>query len=238
MRKTTSPAGAHTDGAEATATMDPQFWHERWQQGQIGFHQPDYHPALLREWPTLGVAAGGRVFVPLCGRSLDMAWLAQRGHGVVGIELSPIAIEEFFKHESLTPAVSASGTLARHTAGPYELLCGDFFELTAEALGPVAGWYDRAAVIALPPALRRRYAAHLAALLPSGARGLLVTLDYVQSEMDGPPFSVTHEEVAELFTADFTIELVERKDCLPDNPRFRERGLSAFYESIFRMTRR
>jgi thiopurine S-methyltransferase len=218
--------------------MDPQFWHERWQQGQIGFHQPDYHPALLREWPGLGLDSGSRVFVPLCGRSLDMAWLAQRGHRVVGIELSPIAVEGFFRHESLAPAVSAMGALSRHAAGPYELVCGDFFELTAETLGPVAGWYDRAAVIALPPALRRHYAAHLAALLPRGARGLLVTHDYVQAEMDGPPFSVTPEEVAELFAASFTVELVERKDCLPDNPRFRERGLSAFHESIFRMSRR
>jgi thiopurine S-methyltransferase len=114
------------------------------------------------------------------------------------IELSPIAVEGFFRHESLAPAVSACGALTRHAAGPYELLCGDFFELTAETLGPVAGWYDRAAVIALPPGLRRRYATHLATLLSSGARGLLVTHDYVQAEMDGPPFSVTPEEVAEL----------------------------------------
>jgi thiopurine S-methyltransferase len=218
--------------------MDPQFWHERWQQGQIGFHQPDYHPALLATWPGLGVLAGARVFVPLCGRSLDMVWLAGRGHPVVGVELSPIAVEGFFGHVGLEPARERAGALERWRAGPYELLCGDLFELDAESLGPIHGWYDRAALVALPPELRRRYVERLAELLSAGARGFLVTHDYDQAEMEGPPFSVPPIEVEGLFAPAFEVVPVSRHDALPDNPKFRERGLTSFFESTFRLTRR
>ncbi|MCU0974844.1 MAG: thiopurine S-methyltransferase [Steroidobacteraceae bacterium] len=218
--------------------MDPQFWHERWEQGQIGFHQPDYHPALLAAWPTFALAPGSRVFVPLCGRSLDMAWLAARSHTVVGIELSPIAVEGFFEHEKLVPTREPCGALERWRAGRYELLCGDFFDLDREALGEVAGWYDRAALVALPPDLRRRYVERLAELLPAGARGLLVTVDYDQARMDGPPFSVPPVEVEGLYATAFDVEPLGRHDCLPENPRFRERGLASLFESTFRLTRR
>lgn len=218
--------------------MDPAFWHERWEQGQIGFHQPDHHPALLATWPTLGLADRARVFVPLCGRSLDMVWLAARGHDVVGIELSPIAVEGFFAHERLEPRRDRVGPLERWRAGRYELLCGDFFDLGQGLLGDVAGWYDRAALVALPPDLRRRYVERLAGLLPAGARGLLVTVDYDQARMDGPPFSVPPLEVEGLHAEAFDVEPVSRHDCLPENPRFRERGLDALFESSFRLTRR
>lgn len=218
--------------------MDPNFWHERWRQGQIGFHQPDYHPALLTTWPTLGVAPEARVLVPLCGRSLDMAWLAARGHMVVGIELSPLAVEGFFAHERLTPTRERCGGLERWRAGRYELLCGDFFDLASGTLGEVAGWYDRAALIALPPDMRQRYVERMAQLLPAGVRGLLVTHDYEQAQMDGPPFSVPPFEVEGLFARHFDVEPLTRHDCIADNPKFRERGLSTFFESTFRITRR
>lgn len=218
--------------------MDPQFWHDRWRNGEIGFHQPDYHPALLRHWPGLGLPAGTRVFVPLCGRSLDMAWLASRGHAIVGIELSPIAVAEFFTHLGLTALREPAGALERWRGGPYELLCGDFFELSREQVGEVAGWFDRAALVALPPALRQRYARHLAGLLPPAARGLLIGLDYEQSRMDGPPFSVPPAEVEALLAERFTLQTLERLDCLPDNPRFRQRGLDAIFETAYRLQRR
>lgn len=218
--------------------MDAQFWHERWQTGQIGFHQPDYHPALLTAWPALGIAAGGRVFVPLCGRSLDMVWLAARGHPVVAIELSRIAVEGFFRHVGLEPARDRSGALERWRAGPFELLCGDFFDLEPAQLAGVAGWYDRAALVALPAAMRRRYVERLAALLEPGARGLLITHDYDQAEMDGPPFSVPPVEVEALFSRDFDVAPMTRRDVLPENAKFRERGLTTFFESVFRLARR
>lgn len=218
--------------------MNPDFWHERWREGQIGFHQPDFHPALLRYWPGIGIPAGGRVFVPLCGRSLDMVWLARQGHGVIGVELSPIAVDGFFHHEGLTPSVAEIGRLRRHAAGRYELLEGDFFDVSAGMLGTIEGWYDRAALVALPPATRREYAGHLAALVPPGVRGLLMTLDYPQQQMDGPPFAVTADEVHELLHGTFELAELESRDVLAENPRFAERGLDRLAETVFRLVRR
>lgn len=218
--------------------MKPEFWHERWQQGQVGFHQPDFHPALERYWPGLGVEPPVRVFVPLCGRSLDMIWLARRGHGVLGVELSPIAAAGFFEHESLQPETSPAGAFTRHAAGPYELLQGDFFDLDRDAVGAVGGWYDRAALVALPPDMRRQYVRHLATLLPSGARGLLLTHDYPQEQMDGPPFSVPADEVRELYATDFELELLSSRDVIASAGRFAERGIGHFIELVFRVVRR
>jgi len=218
--------------------MDAKFWHERWQQGQIGFHQPDFHPALPRYWPGLDRRPGSRVFVPLCGRSLDMVWFAQRFHPVLGVELSPVAAAGFFEHESLAPLRYAHGKFDLYAASHYEILRGDFFDLTPEDVGVIHGWYDRAALIALPPAMRRHYAGHLAGLLPPGSRGLLITLEYPQEKMDGPPFSVSVDEVHDLFERDFTVELLERQDVLAANARFAERGFGHLYEGVFRLERR
>lgn len=136
--------------------MDPTFWRERWQKKEIGFHQPAYHTLLLKHWPQLQLAPGSRVFVPLCGKSLDMVWLAEQGHRVVGAELSELAVDEFFAERGLAPTVRTVGNFTVKAAGPYELWCGDIFELPREAVADVAGVYDRAALIALPPDLQQR----------------------------------------------------------------------------------
>jgi len=218
--------------------MDANFWHERWQQGQIGFHQPDVHPSLPRYWPALDLRPGSRVLVPLCGRSLDMVWFAGRFHPVLGVELSPIAAAGFFAHESLTPLRDTHGPFELYAGGRYEILQGDFFDLAREEVGAIHGCYDRAALIALPPPMRQRYAAHLGKLLVPGTRGLLVTLEYPQDKMDGPPFCVPVDEVHALFERDFKVELLERRDVLAANARFAERGLDYLYEGVFRLDRR
>ena len=218
--------------------MDADFWQERWRQGQIGFHQPEFHPGLAQYWPGLGIGPGARLLVPLCGRSLDMVWLARRGHPVLGVELSPIAVAGFFEHESLAARQAPAGPFTRHTAGPYEILQGDFFQLTSATAGAVGGWYDRAALVALPPALRRRYVRHLGGLLDPGVRGLLVTHEYVQEQMDGPPFSVPDAEVRQLFEPMFDVGLLHRQDVIAGNTKFAERGLDSFHELIYRLVRR
>ena len=218
--------------------MQADFWLERWRQGQIGWHQPEFHPALLKYWPALGVEPSQRVFVPLCGRSLDMIWLARRGHPVLGVELSPIAAAEFFGHESLSASQSQAGRFIRHAAGRYEILQGDFFDLSPANAGVIGAWYDRAALIALPPDLRARYAEGMAALLAPGTRGLLITAEYPQERMSGPPFAVMEGEVRALFDPGFEVELLERQDVIGGNPRFIERGLESLHEAVYRLTRR
>jgi thiopurine S-methyltransferase len=181
---------------------------------------------------------GARVYVPLCGKSLDMAWLAARGHSIVGSELSPIAIDEFFASQALEPARTMLDGFVRHTAGPYTLLEGDALALTTERTGEVDAVYDRAALVALPPAMRAPYVASLARLTPPGSRVLLVALEYPQEMKGGPPFSVEAREVRELFEPRFVVEEVERVDILAESPKFAELGIPALHETAFVLVRR
>lgn len=216
--------------------MHPDFWHQRWQQNQIGFHQDTPTPLLQKHWPALGVAAGARVFVPLCGKSLDMAWLAARGHRVLGVELSRLAVEQFFAEHGLQPDIEDSryGTCFR--AGNIEILCGDAFGLDAELLASCSAVFDRAALIALPPALRQRYVGELHARLPTGCRGLLVTLEYPQDERDGPPFSVPEPEVRELYADAWRVDLLERRPIPADHPGF-VNGVSRLETAVYALQR-
>jgi thiopurine S-methyltransferase len=215
--------------------MEHDFWHRRWHKNEIGFHQETVNPYLLEHWPDLGAGQGSTVFVPLCGKSLDLAWLRSQGHGVVGIELSRVAIEAFFREQRLQVSRQPQGVFERWKADGYRLLCGDFFALSATDLGSIDVVYDRASLIALPPAMRARYATHLRELLPAGLPSLLITVEYPQQEMDGPPFAVQQDEVETLYRGWQPI-LIARHDILADAKRFRDKGVTQMHESIFRLT--
>jgi thiopurine S-methyltransferase len=215
--------------------MQPEFWHERWQRNEIGFHQDRPHAALARHWPALQLAPGSRVFVPLAGKSLDMVWLAANGYRVVGVELSPIAVRDFFAAQQVTPVVERHGALERHAVDSLELWCGDVFDLTPALLGDIDAIFDRAALVALPPALRQRYAAQLVALSGRSTQMLLVTMEYDQAQMPGPPHAVPEAEVQALYGATHAIELLERNTALADFPKFAQRGVSALAEAVYHL---
>jgi len=217
--------------------MQPGFWHERWQDNRIGFHGDAPLPLLKKHWPALGLPAGSRVFVPLCGKSLDMAWLAEAGHRVLGIELSPLAVEQFFDERRLRPHIVEGPAGVHYTAGAYELVVGDAFAIPQALLADCAGVYDRAALVALPPDMRATYADTAWRRLPAGCRGLLVTLEYPQSERAGPPFSVDETEVRARFAGAWSVEQVERRDILASEPAFRADGVSALHTAVYRMQR-
>lgn len=218
--------------------MHRDFWHERWQTSQIGFHQSTVHPMLARWWPALGVPAQARVYVPLCGKSLDMVWLAERGHTVVGSELSAIAIGDFFAERGLTPSVREAGAFTTHAAGAYEILQGDALALTGGLLGSPGAVYDRAALVALPADMRPRYADTMARLVPAGAPMLLIAFEYPQELRGGPPFSVEAGEIRDLFGPAFVIEELERLDVIAESPKFAELGITALMETAFVLRRR
>ena len=218
--------------------MHPDFWHDRWREGRIGFHQDKPTPLLLKHWPSLDVAPGAKVFVPLAGKSLDLAWLASQGYRVLGVELSQLAVEQFFAEHGLEPARRASRYGTHYEAGGIELICGDAFGLDAEALAGCDAVFDRAAIIALPPDLRRRYVHELHARLPAGCRGLLITLEYPQPEKEGPPFSVAEAEVRDLYRSDWEVEVLERRDILAQQPLFVEEGVTALETVVYRLRRR
>lgn len=218
--------------------MEPEFWHQRWHDQQIGFHQDKPTPLLLKHWPSLGIAPGSRVFVPLAGKSLDMAWFASQGLCVLGIELSRLAVEQFFAEQGLTPEIEESRYGRHYRSGSIELICGDAFALDEAALSGCDAVFDRAALIALPPALRRRYVRELHARLPSQCRGLLITLEYPQHEKDGPPFCVSEDEVRELYGRDWDVATLERRDILEQQPTFIAEGVTALETVVYRLDRR
>ena len=217
--------------------MNPDFWHQRWQDNQIGFHQAAPTPLLLKHWPSLGVPAGAKVFVPLAGKSLDMPWFAAQGHRVLGVELSELAVAQFFAENGLRPEIRDTHYGRHYEAGGIELILGDAFGLDADLLRDCDAVFDRAALIALPPELRRRYANELYAKLPAGCRGLLITLEYPQAERDGPPFSVPGDEVRALYGRDWDIDLLERRPIPPEHPGFVS-GVSRLDTAAYALRRR
>lgn len=210
--------------------MEPGFWIDRWREGKIGFHEGQPNAHLVRFAGQLGAAR--RVLVPLCGKTVDLAYLAAQGHDVVGVELVEDAARAFFAEQGITPTVAAHGPFVAYAAPGLTILIGDMFATTAPWLGAVDALYDRAALIALPPALRARYVAHLRALLPAGAPGLLVTLDYPQDRMPGPPFAVADAEVRAHYDRLAVALLAETPAA---GGRLQELGLAAV-ERVYRVT--
>lgn len=217
--------------------MEAEFWHKRWAGNEIGFHQPGVNPQLVKHWPDLGLDPGSRILIPLCGKSRDMLWLLEQGYRVVGIELSSIAAEAFFSENGITPRLTREAGFARWSCNGLDLLCGDFFSFQADNIGRYDGFYDRAALVALPAEMRKAYAQHLTRLSERTACGLLVSFDYNQEEMNGPPFSVPGDEVRELFTEHWEIHKLASQDNLKAEDKFRQRGLSRLEEQVFSLVR-
>jgi thiopurine S-methyltransferase len=218
--------------------MNRDFWQARWDEGRIGFHQDEINPYLQRYWSSLNVSRGATVFVPLCGKSRDMLWLRDQGYSVIGVEIVPRAVEAFFAENNLTVAQRPQGAFILWESEDIKIFQGDFFDLSAEDVAGIAAVYDRASLIALPPAMRQRYATQLRSILPSKMNVLLVTMDYPQAEMDGPPFAVTEQEVALQYQGYFKIKLLCSEDILAANPRFQDQGLSRLLERIYVLTER
>jgi len=217
--------------------MDAQFWLDRWREGSTHFHQNRVTPLLQKYWPALALPAGAQVLVPLCGKSLDMVWLAQAGYRVLGVELSDMAVQQFFDEQGLTPSITSTPAGVHYTAGAIDIMCGDIFDLDAATLARCTGVFDRAALVALPQAMRGRYVDHVYGQLAPDYQGVLITLDYDQSQMDGPPFSVADVEVQALFGAHSQADIVSRRDMLDKEPKFAQRGLTHLDTVVYRLAR-
>ncbi len=187
--------------------MEPNFWHERWQQNQLGFHESEANSLLVAHFDALSLAPNSRVFVPLCGKTRDIAWLLSKGHRVVGIELSQLAIEQLFTDLGVKPTIETRGSLIHFGAENLDIFVGDIFDLSSNGIGPVDAIYDRAALVALPTDLRDRYAAHVRDIT-NGAPQLLVCFDYDQTELQPPPFSIPALEVERIHGAHYGINLL------------------------------
>lgn len=214
--------------------MEHEFWHHKWEIKQTGFHLDYVHPLLKRNLNAFSV--NDSIFVPLCGKTLDIGYLLSLGHRVVGVELSELAVSELFQQLQLIPKISPWGVAEGkiYQADKLTVYVGDFFALQAEDLGAISVVYDRAALIALPKELRIKYSHHIR-LITQQAPQLLITLDYDQSIAGGPPFAVSSAEVATLYRDSYTIDLLEEADILDEEPRFKAKGLTAFYQRAYQL---
>ena len=197
--------------------MNPEFWQTRWQEKRIGFNQSDVNPLLIKYFSELNLPVGSRIFVPLCGKSIDMVWLAHQGFDVVGIELVESAAQEFFieqaisytviEHSKQTDIKCYQGEIAGRTI---DLWVADIFTLSADDIGHVDAVYDRAALIAMPAELRPQYSEKIRTL-SCNASQLLLTLNYDQNERAGPPFSISQEQVQQYYGNDYQMNKLEEE---------------------------
>lgn len=225
--------------------MEIDFWLERWSKNEIGFHQQEMNPYLAYFYGDKGPSAEQRaklkVFVPLCGKSRDMLWLSQNGYKVFGVECSERAVKDFFEENALSYKYAEKDEHAFYQTGDQnsviEIFQGDFFSLQKDDLDNITDIYDRASLVALPLDMRKQYADKMAELQNPGIRTLLVTLTYDHSEMNGPPFSVSEDNVNELYSDYFSIEKLCFKDTIDNEPRMKDRGLTSLVETVYKLTR-
>lgn len=188
-------------------SRDNALWQQCWRDRQTDFHQTEVSPLLTRFWRGLDLAPGSRVFVPLCGKSLDMIWLAQQGYEVIGLELSPVAVRAFFHENNMQPTRRAVGRFTLWQSGKIAILCGDYFSVSRADLGSIDVVYDRAALTALPEDIRQRYVAHLKTILPPTCKVFLLTVEDAEAGETQQVRLGISVEIAALYGKDFKIEL-------------------------------
>lgn len=215
--------------------MQHEFWHQRWEQNQIAFHKQDINPYLQRYWPRLSANPGGRVLIPLCGKTNDMIWLRAMGYEVIGVELSQLAVEAFFVENGLQPQIRIQGDFQVYEVDGLQIFCGDCFALRAADLGDIDAVYDRGALVALPPEMRVEYVSGLYAMLSANVEILLISFAYPQQDMPGPPFSVERQEIDSLYGHWCNIELLATENALETESQFKQRGLTRMLEQTYRL---
>jgi len=218
--------------------MDPEFWHERWSKGEIGFHQHDFNAHMQAFIERLSLKPGQHIFVPLCGKSLDLVWLLRHGYRVSGVEINRQAVQDFFAENRIEPQIREIPGGEVFEAESLAIYRADLFATDFPGMPTIDAVYDRAALVALPPGMRKAYSERMLGLIAPGVRTLLVTLDYPQLEMRGPPFSVPLDEINVLYGETCRLELLHSEDCLEREPRFRKKGLTRLTEHVLLLERK
>ncbi|MGI9521342.1 MAG: thiopurine S-methyltransferase [Hyphomicrobiaceae bacterium] len=212
--------------------MDEDFWRDAWRMGRAAFHEGKPNASLIQYWNKTALPKGTTVIVPFCGKSIDMIWLAEQGHFVIGIEIAEMAVEAFFAENSLRRTVDPESSFSVSRSGRLEIWCGDFFQLPREVIARAHGLFDRGGLIAQPREMRAKYARKLNADLVPSARMLLMCVDYNQSEMPGPPFSVSDLEISDHFSSRFEVERVHEEHLTAVPERFASQGLTTLRRTV------
>ncbi len=188
--------------------MNVDFWNQKWVKNEIGFHESSPNPLLVAYFKELKLVENSRIFLPLCGKTLDIAWLLSKGYRVAGAELSKLAIEQLFEGLGVEPEITEHGNVSLYSAKNIDIFVGDIFDLSRELIGRVDAIYDRAALVALPEEMRKKYTKHLLEITGI-AEQLLITFEYDPSLMGGPPFSLNSEEVNQHYKGAYALTLLE-----------------------------
>lgn len=218
-----------------------KYWQDRWLNQQTGWHQADVSNYLIESFSSFDLPPKSTIFVPLCGKSLDMRWFIEQGYQVIGVEASKLAIQEFFKEAALSVEVVEIEGLICWQAENIKIYQADYFDLTAAHLKTIDLIYDRASLVALPHTEQRGradYAQHLVDIIPASIKMLLVTLDYNQQKMEGPPFAVSDAEIQDLYQATFNIKLLKEAELIEKEPRFQQKGLDSFIQRYYQLTKK
>ena len=213
-------------------------WINRWETGETGWHRTKTNATLINFFDCLSLKPGDRVFVPLCGKTLDMVFFLSKGIEVVGVELSALAIEAFFQEQQLDYQKQQEGALVAYRAPGIVLYCGDYFELESTHLQGVSAIYDRAALVALPSDLRAKYAAHLCFIIANACRMLLLTWDYPQAQIDGPPFAISEAEVGRLYGRCFEYQQLQCINDIKNEPKFQQAGVEYINKATYCLHKR
>lgn len=213
--------------------MKKEYWLTRWSENNIGFNQKEPHAYLKKFFPALQLSKSSHVFAPLCGKSIDVLWLSEQGMKVTGIELSSKACADFFNEASLDFTITNDGDFEIYQGENITLIAGDFFNLHKSMMPEIDAIYDRAALIALPQEMRLKYAEHVLSFHSKHTQMLLITIDYDQLQMAGPPFSVSEEEIKNLYGHVLSIERCYEKCIDPIPPHLKDKGLAQAVEKAF-----
>jgi thiopurine S-methyltransferase len=217
--------------------VEREFWLERWRANEIGFHRTDFNPLLVEYWEGLGITRSSSVFVPMCGKSLDMRYLESLGHHVYGVELAEEAVLAYFEEGSEEAERKPGHYLVRYDGARSTIYCGDFFDLATTDIIGTRAVYDRGSLIALPPLAREKYADHLQRIIPEHAHVLLLTLEYDQDKVAGPPFSVTEAEVSRLFSDRCRFECIGSIQTSELPPKFEAAGVESVREAVYHLVK-
>jgi thiopurine S-methyltransferase len=241
MKSITNPRALFQTEYAAAADIinsnrDNHLWLQCWLDQRTDFHQTEVNPLLSKFWPTLELSRGSRVFVPLCGKSLDMLWLASQGHEVIGVELSPLAVSDFFRENGLHPLKQEAGQFTLWSHGRISILCGDFFALTKLDLGKFSTVYDRAALTALPENIRTLYVTHLSSLVPDGAKVFLLTIEDASENATMSQANGVDEEIKKLYSVGFEIDLAYVESKYEPDLELPDQALKRAEYKVYRLT--
>ena len=216
--------------------MEHAFWHDRWENNRIGFHQKSINPYLIEHFHVLNDSVNRCVFVPLCGKTKDMLWLANNGFHVIGVEVNEKAIRSFFEENNLEFTTKEEPNATCFSSDNITIYKADIFDLEPRHMKNADCFYDRAALIALPKSMRLNYVKQITTLTGSTSNGLLVSIEYNPTQSEFPPFCVDDNEITELFSNRFTIKKLLEMDILDSSPKAIERGLTEIKEVVYRLS--